>query len=71
MNNKPNHDLMPWYVNGSLDEQQRKTIEQELANNSELPQEHDFLQELQRQVKQTQVGSPGEFGLHRLRRNIS
>jgi len=71
MNNKPIYDLMPWYVNGSLNEQQRKNIEQELANNPELAQEHDFLQELQSQVKQTQVGSPGEFWLHRLRRDIS
>ncbi|MBL1321193.1 MAG: hypothetical protein COA63_009065 [Methylophaga sp.] len=63
--------LLPYYVNGSLTEDEIKRVERTLAENENLQQELVFLQKLQIQVQQQkQQNSPGEFGLKRLQRRL-
>lgn len=60
--------LLPWYVNGTLDETERARVESHLADNPAARAEVARLQTLAQHVKQdaAEVPSPGEFGLNRL-----
>jgi len=70
--NKTIEDLLPYYVNGTLSDEETALIEKELADNQGLQQEIEFLQALRAQVKQQEFNtSPGELGLKRLQRSIA
>lgn len=69
MSTNENPDL-PWYVNNSLDANQRKLIETQLSEDAELKLEADFLQKIRQQVKNPPGTSPGEFGWHRLQSQL-
>ncbi|MBL4621867.1 MAG: hypothetical protein JKY89_05665 [Immundisolibacteraceae bacterium] len=61
--------LLPFYVNGTLDEQETKQVGQALAENKDLQEELVYLQNLQTHVRQQKnENSPSEFGLKRLQR---
>ena len=63
--------LLPFYVNGSLDPEDRAKVEAELLNNSELTGEVEALTKLRETMQQLEFGtSPGQFGLARLLRDI-
>ena len=75
MNKQQIQQALPWYVNGTLDEEQRRVIEAALAEDSEdareLADELAFLKQLRQHIKQqVAAASPGETGLHRLRREL-
>lgn len=64
--------LLPFYVNGTLDNDETALVEQALANHPELQQEVLFLQNLREHVKQQEFDhSPGELGLKRLQKTIA
>ena len=81
MNDTEQQLNLPWYVNNSLDAQQRQDIEQQLADDTELKQadlkqadlkqEIAFLQLIRQQVKLSASTSPGELGWHKLQRQIN
>ena len=62
--------LLPFYVNGTLDDAENKLVEEAITDNKDLRQELVFLQSLQSQVQQHQgqEHSPGELGLKRLQK---
>ena len=62
--------LLPFYVNGSLDEADKTRVELALAENEDLRQELAFVEILQKQIQQQTEKSPGEFGLKRLQRSL-
>lgn len=62
--------LLPFYVNGSLDNADKARVEQALAADEALRQELAFIEALQKQVQDYPEQSPGEFGLKRLQRSI-
>lgn len=63
--------LLPFYVNGSLSEDEKKQVELALSEHSDLREELNYLQQLREQVKQeSRENSPGEFGLKRLQRSL-
>jgi len=63
-------ELLPWYVNGSLDEDERARVEAHLAGCERCRTEVEYLSSLREQVRADEVAAPGELGLRRLRRDI-
>lgn len=61
---------LPWYVNNSLDESQRKMIASQLAKDIELKRDADFLQIIRQQIKSPATASPGELGWLRLKNRL-
>ena len=63
--------LLPWYVNGTLEAEERQQVEAYLERNSDARDEVALLRELRQQVKDEKIeNSPGELGLQRLKREI-
>ena len=63
--------LLPWYVNGTLSEEERQQVEAYLDRSSHARDEVELLRQLRQQVKEEAVeNSPGELGLQRLKREI-
>lgn len=63
--------LLPWYVNGTLSDEERRQVEAYLERSSHARDEVDLLRALRQQVKDEAVeNSPGELGLQRLKREI-
>ena len=63
--------LLPWYVNGTLEAEERRQVEAYLESNSDARDEVALLRELRQQVKDEKIEhSPGELGLQRLKREI-
>lgn len=63
--------LLPFYLNGSLETTESKLVEQAMQQDLSLQQDLDFLRSLQQQTQQkTMATSPGEIGLKRLLRQI-
>lgn len=72
LDNNSIETLLPFYVNGSLNDAEVALVEQELANNQSLQQEVIFLQSLRKSVKEQELdSSPGELGLKRLQKSVS
>jgi len=69
MNTDEQHDL-PWYVNNSLEVNQRQAIEEKLSADAELKREAELLQHIRQQLKHPASASPGEFGWQRLKNQI-
>ncbi len=64
-------DLLPWYVNHSLDEDQRHHLEQHLRHCPRCRDEVEFLRRLRQAVQREQRHPPpGELGLKRLQREL-
>jgi anti-sigma factor RsiW len=64
-------ELLPFYLNGTLDEGERVEVEAALAESEDLRWELEFLEGVQRDVQTRDPGrSPGDFGLARLMRDI-
>jgi anti-sigma-K factor RskA len=62
--------LLPFYLNGSLDESEKVRVERALAEDEDLRQELAFIEIMQQQIQQLPEQSPGEFGLKRLQRSL-
>ena len=63
--------LLPWYVNGTLDAEERKQVEAYLERSRPARDEVELLRALRQQVKEEPLeNSPGELGLQRLKRDI-
>ncbi|MEQ8357655.1 MAG: hypothetical protein RH942_19120 [Kiloniellaceae bacterium] len=63
--------LLPWYVNGTLSDDELERVEDYLARSTQARDEVELLRQLHRQVKEEpQENSPGELGLQRLKREI-
>lgn len=65
-------ELLPWYVNGTLDKTDHSQIEQHLAQCQQCQEEVAYLQQLRAQIKavEQQYSSPAELGLARLKQRI-
>ncbi len=63
--------LLPFYLNGTLEQHEIMLVEQALQESEELQQELNFLAGIQKKTKQQPVStSPGEIGFKRLQRSI-
>ena len=64
-------ELLPWYVNGTLEPAERKRVEAYVDRCPAARKEVEQLRSMRRTLKQTTFPSaPGEFGLARLKRDI-
>lgn len=63
--------LLPWYVNGTLEGEERRQVEAYLERSSHARDEVELLRALRQQVKVEKIeSSPGELGLQRLKRQM-
>jgi anti-sigma-K factor RskA len=63
--------LLPWYVNGTLKDDERREVEAYLERSSHARDEVELLSALRQQVKNEPLeASPGELGLQRLKRQM-
>ncbi len=64
-------ELLPWYVNHSLEDEQRQYVERHLRHCPRCRDEVEFLRHLRQAVQREHQGSgPGELGLKRLQREL-
>lgn len=63
-------ELLPWYVNNTLSEVERKRVESELAKNEVLRAELAWLKGLQTEVKNTGMAKPQQ-GVEKLMQRIA
>ncbi|RMA41849.1 zf-HC2 domain-containing protein [Rhodophyticola porphyridii] len=63
-------ELLPFYVNGTLDAAERAEVDAALADSADLRAELEVLTALRKQMQAEEVESPGEFGLARLMRDV-
>ena len=68
----PEHfdELLAWYVNGTLTAKEHHDIEQHLETCVRCQKEIALLQKIRTQIKADKPDAPGDFGLHRLMRDI-
>jgi anti-sigma factor RsiW len=73
MNNLKDHplDLLPWYVNGTLDGEELQQVESHLKGCERCRSEVAFLQSVRQEVKAAgEAATPGDLGLQRLLRTV-
>lgn len=65
-------ELLPFYVNGTLNDAETARVEEKLAHDPDLQKELEFLRALHRNIKNTDIeqNAPGELGLKRLQKSI-
>lgn len=63
-------DLLPWYVNNTLSEDERKQVEALLESSEEARQELAFLQSLSQEINTEELPEFSELGWRRLQKNI-
>ncbi len=65
--------LLPFYLNGTLSDDEKEAVEEALEQSVALREELAFLQQIQSDVKSYEPAqaSPGELGLKRLQRQIN
>ncbi len=61
------HRVLAFYINGSLDDAERRAVVQALAGNAELRREAEILRALRCGIQSRELPTPGELGLKRLR----
>lgn len=70
MNSENIIELMPMYLIGRLDSNQRHQVETAIKANEDLQRELEFLHILENRIKSEHIVSPGEMGWARLKRDI-
>jgi anti-sigma-K factor RskA len=64
--------LLPWLVNGTLDDDEKRHLETALEKSAELRKEKDFLTQLQQSINEQKAPAvPLEFSWQRLKRDIN
>ncbi len=59
--------LLPWYVNGTLAGEEKRAVEAYVERSERAREQVAFLSRIREVVREEQPGSPGAFGLARLR----
>lgn len=62
--------LLPWFVNHTLSESEQRTVETHLLSCTQCQKEVALLEKMRAKIQDTPISSPGEFGLHRLLKDI-
>ncbi len=64
-------ELLPFYVNGTLQDAERLQVEEALKGNADLQEEVSLLKRLRAEMQEIDVEtSPGELGLKRLQKSL-
>jgi len=62
--------LLPWLVNETLSGDERKKVEDHIKTCDRCQKEVTILQRIKTHIKETPIQSPGDFGLHRLLKEV-
>jgi len=72
MNDDDVKTLLPWYVNGTLDDTEKQAVEAYLANSEEGRDEVQWLKNLQSTIAaESDIQAPTELGFKRLQKTIA
>lgn len=63
-------ELLPWYVNDTLTGAEAEKVREYLQDNERAAADVEMLRQVRNTVKSQDFGSPGEFGLRRLKSRI-
>ena len=63
-------ELLPWYINNSLDEEENRIVAEALEKDDELKKEYEILKSLSTAIKSEEIQIPGEMGFARLKRDM-
>lgn len=63
-------ELLPWYINNSLDEEENRMVAEALERDHELKKEYELLKSLSATIKSEEIQTPGEIGFARLKRSM-
>lgn len=63
-------ELLPWYVNGTLSDEEAAAVRRYMQDNEQAAVDTEMLRHVRAAVKSAEFGSPGELGLRRLRAEI-
>lgn len=63
-------ELLPWYVNGTLSEEEAAMVRRHVQDNEQAAVDIEVLRRVRDAVKSEQYGAPGELGLRRLKAAI-
>ena len=63
-------ELLPWLVNDTLSESERREVDDHVQSCARCQKEVEFLHSMRAHAKETPVQAPGEFGLHRLLKEV-
>lgn len=63
-------ELLPWYVNNSLDEEENRLVAEALEKDDELKKEYELLKSISAAMRAEEMQTPGEMGFARLKRSM-
>ena len=63
-------DLLPWFVNQTLEPSQQQEVENHLRHCRKCRKEVELLESVREEIKSTPVRPPGKSGLQRLRQSV-
>lgn len=63
-------ELLPWYINDTLDEDENRMVAEALEKNDDLKKEYELLKSISAVMKTEEIQTPGEIGLARLKRSM-
>ena len=63
-------ELLPWYINNTLDEEENRMVAEALEKDDELKKEYELLKSISTAIKAEKVQTPGEMGFARLKRSM-
>lgn len=69
--NESIHDLLPWYLNGTLSAEEKKEVEAYLEQNPDAQKELDALKQLQASLKTTEPAFNPEFSWKQFERQLN
>ncbi len=63
-------ELLPWYINNTLDEDENRMVAEALEKDDDLKKEYELLKSISTAMKTDEIQTPGEIGLARLKRSM-
>ena len=63
-------ELLPWYINDSLDKEENRMVAEALEKDNDLKQEYELLKSISAAMRAEEIQTPGEMGFARLKRSM-
>ena len=63
-------ELLPWYINDTLDEEENRMVAEAMERDDEIKKEFELLKSISTALKDEEIQTPGEMGFARLKRSM-